>query len=133
MFTLADRQLERGWPGLLEGDRVIQLAAQTLQSFFTGGGTARHHAEYPLADVQLRAPVLHPPSVRDFYAFEQHVKSARAARGLEVPPEWYELPVFYFSNPAAIFGPDDVIPYPEGTEELDYELEVAAVIGAQGK
>jgi fumarylacetoacetate (FAA) hydrolase len=49
-----------------------------------------------------------------------------------VPPEWYEQPVFYFSNPAAIFGPDAEIPYPEGTAELDYELEVAAVIGAEG-
>ena len=50
-----------------------------------------------------------------------------------MPAEWYELPVFYFSNPAAIFGPDEEIPYPEGTEELDYELEVAAVIGAEGR
>jgi fumarylacetoacetate (FAA) hydrolase len=49
-----------------------------------------------------------------------------------VPPEWYEQPVFYFSNPAAIFGPESEVPYPEGTEELDYELEVAAVIGAEG-
>jgi len=72
-------------------------------------------------------------SIRDFYAFEQHVKTARALRGQEVPPEWYEIPVFYFSNPAAIFGPDDAIPYPEGTEELDYELEVAAVIGDEGR
>ena len=69
---------------------MIQLAAQTLQSFFSGGGRAREHAEYPLADVVLRAPVLHPPSVRDFYAFEQHVKTAREARGAEVPKEWYE-------------------------------------------
>src|SRR5207244_7816242 len=119
-------------PGIVEGDTVIQLAAQTLQSFFTGGGTARRHAEYALAEIDFRPPVLHPPSLRDFYAFEQHVKTARALRGQEVPPEWYELPVFYFSNPAAISGPDDVIPYPEGTEELDYELEVAAVIGADG-
>ena len=50
----------------------------------------------------------------------------------EVVPEWYELPVFYFSNPAAIYGPDEEVPYPDGTEELDYELEVAAVIGADG-
>jgi fumarylacetoacetate (FAA) hydrolase len=49
-----------------------------------------------------------------------------------VPPEWYEIPVFYFSNPAAIFGPDDEIPYPHETNELDYELEVAAIIGADG-
>jgi fumarylacetoacetate (FAA) hydrolase len=133
MFTPKELGHERGWPGRVEGDRVIQLAAQTLQSFFTGGGTAREHAEYRLEDVLLRAPVLHPPSVRDFYAFEQHVATARASRGLEVPKEWYELPVFYFSNPAAIYGPEDTVPCPEGTQELDYELEVAAVIGAGGE
>jgi 2-keto-4-pentenoate hydratase/2-oxohepta-3-ene-1,7-dioic acid hydratase in catechol pathway len=115
MFTPRDLQLERGWPGILEGDTVVQLAAQTLQAFFTGGGTARRHAEYPLADVDFRPPVLHPPSVRDFYAFEQHVKTARALRGQEVPPEWYEIPVFYFSNPAAIYGAEDEIPYPPDT------------------
>jgi fumarylacetoacetate (FAA) hydrolase len=133
MFTPLDLELERGWPGLVEGDRVIQLAAQTLQSFFTGGGTARRHAEFPLDEVRFLAPVLYPPAVRDFYAFEQHVRTARESRGQEVPPEWYEIPVFYFSNPAAIYGPDDTIPYPEGSEELDYELEVAAVIGAEGQ
>src|SRR5918996_2552759 len=133
MFSPREADLERGWPGRIEGDRVVQLAAQTLQSFFTGGGKAREHAEYPLAEVRLLAPVLHPPSVRDFYAFEQHVATARAARGLEVPPEWYEQPVFYFSNPAAIYGPEQEIPYPEGTEELDYELEVAAIIGDAGE
>ncbi|MFL6010555.1 MAG: fumarylacetoacetate hydrolase family protein [Gaiellaceae bacterium] len=133
MFTPRDLQLERGWPGIIEGETVVQVAAQTLQSFFSGGGTARRHAEYPLDEVDFRAPVLHPPSVRDFYAFEQHVKTARASRGLEVPPEWYELPVFYFSNPAAIYGPGAEIPHPPETKELDYELEVAAVIGAEGR
>jgi len=133
MFTPLDRDLERGWPGRIEGDRVIQLAAQTLQSFFSGGSQAREHDEFRLDEVRLLAPVLHPPSVRDFYAFEQHVRTARASRGLEMPPEWYEQPVFYFSNPAAIFGPDQEVPYPEGTEELDYELEVAAIVGAAGQ
>src|SRR2546430_1006907 len=133
MFSPKGANLDRGWPGRVEGDRVIQLAAQTLQSFFSGGGKAREHAEYPLDEVDLRPPVLHPPAVRDFYAFEQHVKTARALRGLEMVPEWYEIPVFYFSNPAAIYGPEDEIPYPEGSEELDYELEVAAVIGADGE
>ena len=132
MFTPRELALERGWPGRIEGDKVIQLAAQTLQSFFTGGGSAREHAEYALADVDLRPPVLHPPTVRDFMAFEEHVATARRQRGSEVPKEWYEVPVFYFSNPTAIFGPEDAIPYPEGTEELDYELECAAVIGADG-
>jgi fumarylacetoacetate (FAA) hydrolase len=133
MFTPKELALERGWPGRIEGDRVIQLAAQTLQSFFTGGGIAREHAEYALSDVVLRPPVCHPPSVRDFMAFEQHVATARKQRGTEVPKEWYEIPVFYFSSPAAIFGPDEHVPYPEGTKELDYELECAAVIGAEGK
>src|SRR5215213_7801405 len=131
MFTPRELGLERGWPGIIESETVYQLAAQTLQAFFTGGGTARRHAEYALADVDLRPPVLHPPTVRDFYAFEQHVKTARATRGQEVPAEWYELPVFYFSNPAAIYGPEDEIPYPPDTHELDYELEVAAIIGAE--
>jgi len=132
MFTPRELTLERGWPGVVEGDTVVQLAAQTLQAFFSGGGRARRHAEYALADVDLRPPVLHPPAVRDFYAFEQHVKAARALRNQEVPPEWYELPVFYFSNPAAIYGPEDEIPFPEGSRALDYELEVAAIIGDEG-
>ncbi len=135
LCLFAPRNLEvRGWVGRIDGDRVIHLAAQTLASFFTGGGKAREHAEYRLEDVRLLAPIARPPSVRDFYAFEQHVKNAARVTGRPgVPDEWYELPVFYFSNPAAIYGPDDEIPYPRASEELDYELEVAAVIGAEGR
>jgi fumarylacetoacetate (FAA) hydrolase len=133
MFSPKGHDLERGWPGIVDGDTVIQVAAQTLQSFFTGGGRARHHAEYPLDEIDLLCPVLHPPAVRDFMAFEQHVATARASRGQPVPKEWYEVPVFYFSNPAAMFGPEDEIPYPEGSEQLDYELEVAAIVGADGE
>ena len=134
MFTPLEDDLRRGWPGRIEGDRVIQLAAQTLQAFFTGGGKAREHAEYPLDGVRLLAPVSRPPSIRDFYAFEAHVRRARELRGAgPPPPEWYELPAFYFSNPAAVYGPDDTIPFPAGVEELDYELELAAVIGADGE
>src|SRR3982750_423739 len=129
MFSPKELALERGWPGRVDGDRVIQVAAQTLQSFFTGGGEAREHAEYPLAEVDLRPPVLHPPAVRDFMAFEEHVANARRLRGSEVPKEWYEVPVFYFSNPAAIYGPEDTIPYPSETPQLDYGVECAAIGG----
>ena len=66
MFTPADSNLERGWPGRIDGDVVVQLAAQTLQSFFASGSSAREHAAYPLAEVKLRAPVLEPPSIRVF-------------------------------------------------------------------
>ena len=132
LFRPLDRDV-RGWVGAIEGDRVVHLAAQSLASFFTGGGSAREHDEYVLEDVQLLAPVPRPPSVRDAYAFEEHVRNAARVAGRPgVPDEWYELLVFYFSNPAAIFGPDDEIPFPAGSEELDYELEVAAVIGAEG-
>ena len=133
MFTPKERALERGWPGRIDGEVVVQLAAQTLESFFTGGGSAREHAEYPLDEVDLLPPVLHPPAVRDFMAFEEHVATTRRQRGSEVPREWYEVPVFYFSNPSAIFGPEAVIPWPQGAQEFDYELECAAVIGADGR
>jgi len=79
------------------------------------------------------APPTHPPSIRDFYAFEEHVATARRARGLEMVPEWYEAPVFYFSNPHSVIGPDAIVAAPPGCEELDYELEVAAVVGTGGR
>lgn len=88
---------------------------------------------YRQSDVRLLAPIPEPPSVRDFYAFEQHVKAARAKRNVGMIPQWYEFPVFYFSNPAAINGPDEPIAYPRETEWLDYELEIACVIGKAGK
>jgi fumarylacetoacetate (FAA) hydrolase len=115
MFSPKEAGLERGWPGRLDGDRVVQLAAQTLENFFTGGGGAREHAEYPLSEVDFRPPVLHPPGVRVFDGFERH-----------------ETPFFAFRNTAPIFGHEDAIPFPEGTHELDYGLGVAAVIGADG-
>ncbi len=78
--------------------------------------------------VRLLSPIPRPPSLRDFYAFEQHVANAYALRQRPVPPAWYEQPVFYFGNPTTIYGPDDEIPMPQ-TKQLDYELEIAAVIG----
>lgn len=68
-------------------------------------------------------------SLRDFYAFEQHVKTCRAHRGLEMVPQWYQVPVFYFSNSVAIIGDGDPVWAPQGSSALDYELELACVIG----
>jgi fumarylacetoacetate (FAA) hydrolase len=109
-----------------------QAGAQVLLALAMARG--RHDPEVigpeeALADVALLAPISDPPSVRDFYAFEAHVATARKTRGLEMEPEWYELPVFYFTNPAAVIGPGDDV-HPPATAELDYELEVAAIIGA---
>ena len=74
-----------------------------------------------------------PPSIRDFMAFEEHVRNARALSGRDVPPAWYEIPVFYFTNPGAVYGDGDDIPMPADTQMLDYELELACVIGPDGR
>ena len=110
MFSPKGMELERGWPGRVEGDRVIQLAAQTLQVFFTAGGALRDHAEYPLAEVDLRAPVLHPPGFRIF------------GEGLD----------FVFGNTAVVYGPGDEVPYPAGSSDLRSEPALVAVVGAEG-
>ena len=110
---------------------MVELGAPTLAEWLGSGG--EDIGEHALGDVRLLAPIPRPTSVRDFYAFEQHVATARATRGLEIPPEWYGQPVFYFSNPAAIYGPGDEIPFPPASSAWDYELEVAAVVGAENR
>jgi 2-keto-4-pentenoate hydratase/2-oxohepta-3-ene-1,7-dioic acid hydratase in catechol pathway len=75
------------------------------------------------------APVPDPRTFRDFYAFEQHVKAARSRRGLEMIPEWYELAIFYFSNTGSLKGHLEPVRKPSSTNELDFELEMACVIG----
>jgi fumarylacetoacetate (FAA) hydrolase len=95
-------------------------------------GANRLPVGFPLDQVLLYPPLPRPNSLRDFYAFEAHVKAAFANRGKEIPPEWYQLPVFYFSNPNAVFASGEPVPYPAASQALDFELEVAAVIGKAG-
>ena len=109
MFSPRELDLQRGWPGRIDGDRVIQLAAQTLQAYFTGGGLAREHAEYPLADVVLRPPVLHPPSVRIFDGDGD----------------------FRFANPAAIVAADAEVAPPPGGSRLEPVRRSAAIVGRE--
>lgn len=122
--------LQKGMARLDELHAISDLITQGASSVRLQGHERRI---FSLADVRLSSPLMPPVSVRDFYAFEQHVRTANANRGREVPAEWYEIPVFYFSNHMAIYGDGDVIPYPPGSEALDYELEVAAVIGTGGR
>jgi fumarylacetoacetate (FAA) hydrolase len=91
-------------------------------------------SERPIPMNQVRRwlpPVPDPRTFRDFYAFEQHVKAARARRGQEMIPTWYEIPVFYFSNPTSLKGHLEPVKKPASTSELDFELEVACVIGRE--
>lgn len=83
--------------------------------------------------ITLLSPIPEPPTIRDFYAFEQHVKAARTKRGLDMIPEWYEIPTFYFTNTSELYGHGSSVPYPIGSTELDFELEIACVIGREGK
>lgn len=84
-------------------------------------------------DVKLLAPVPNPPSCRDAYAFRQHVAAARRNRGHEMIPEFDQFPVFYFTNHHGIVGPGDVVVEDDHLEKLDFELEVAVVIGKKGR
>src|ERR1700694_5738803 len=124
--------------GVVRNNEIIPLAYPTLLELLRdprGLANAREAEGEAFAseEVQLLSPIPEPPSVRDFYAFEQHVKAARAQRGLDMIPEWYEIPTFYFTNNSEIYGHNQPIPYPVGSNELDIELEIACVIGRDGK
>jgi fumarylacetoacetate (FAA) hydrolase len=123
--------------GRLDGDaadaRVVELSAPTMLDYLRGEGHAPTGRDHALADVFLHAPVEAPPSVRDFFAYEGHVATGWRLRGGEIPEAWYEAPVFYFSNPASIQAPGQAVRRPAGCEWLDFELEIAAVIGEDGE
>jgi 2-keto-4-pentenoate hydratase/2-oxohepta-3-ene-1,7-dioic acid hydratase in catechol pathway len=111
--------------------RLIDLLGDDGEKLQRAGETAARDpaAVHALAPVKLRPVIPNPPSIRDFYAFEQHVKAGRRSRGLDMIPEWYELPVFYFTNPSALLGHGDAVAVPPGCHKLDFELEIAAVVG----
>jgi 2-keto-4-pentenoate hydratase/2-oxohepta-3-ene-1,7-dioic acid hydratase in catechol pathway len=112
-------------------DRPVTVLELLRTGHLTAAGRdARRARPLPLHDVRLLAP-LEPPTVRDFVAFEEHVEGMRNLAGL--PEAWYDAPTFYFSNPYATLGPADDVPVPPGCTVLDFELEVAAVIGRTGR
>jgi fumarylacetoacetate (FAA) hydrolase len=92
------------------------------------GASADDEAILAAPEVAFGPPILRPPSLRDFYAFEGHVRTMWERRGGTVPEAWYRLPIFYFSNVSELRGPGDAVWCPAASQELDYELEVAALI-----
>lgn len=119
--------------GRVDGDRVEVLSAPSMVAWLGGTGSEPTGESRRLAEVALLAPVPLPPSVRDFYAFEGHVAAGWRRRRQPIPEYWFEDPVFYFSNPASIVGPGEPVRRPAATRMLDFELEIAAVIGAGGQ
>src|SRR5437879_9674156 len=88
---------------------------------------------YRPEQVRLLAPLPTPPSLRDFIAFEEHIAATSKKRGQSIPPEWYKAPVYYKGNHRTIIGPEEDLPWPLETTKLDYELELACVIGRAGR
>jgi fumarylacetoacetate (FAA) hydrolase len=119
--------------GRIEGEAIRALEAPSMVVWLAGEGRAESGEEQPVGSTTLLAPVPEPPSIRDFYAFEGHVAAGWRRRGGEIPNAWYEAPVFYFSNPASVHGPDAPVRGPHATRMLDFELEIAAVIGGDGE
>lgn len=118
------------------GRRLVELIADGLDPLLELGHETLAHPSGVLGveQVRLLPPVPAPPSVRDFMTFEQHVAGAVKTRDPQalVVPEWYDIPAFYFSNPASLIGAHDPVPMPPGSFQLDLELEVAAIVGRAG-
>jgi 2-keto-4-pentenoate hydratase/2-oxohepta-3-ene-1,7-dioic acid hydratase in catechol pathway len=99
-----------------------------MVAFIAAGAPAGERT--PVTDARLLAP-LRPRSLRDFLAFEGHMKNALSRLGRPIPDEWYDVPAYYKGMPDTVIGPEAEIPWPGWVEKLDHELELAAVIGAR--
>jgi len=113
--------------GILDGDTVYDAGFEGDMVAFIAAG-APDGERRPVTDAQLLAP-LRPRSLRDFLAFEGHLKNAYARLGREIPAEWYEVPAYYKGMPDTVIGPDTEVPWPAYSDELDHELELAAIVG----
>lgn len=98
------------------------------EQIFYAWDAARHDGA-----IRLLAPLPNPPSLRDFIAFEEHIAATSKKRGQSIPPEWYKAPAYYKGNHRTIIGPDEDLPWPLQTTKLDYELELACIIGRRGR
>jgi fumarylacetoacetate (FAA) hydrolase len=110
------------------GEELMERAHAVNNGIKDGSIEAREEVFF-----EIMAPVPHPTSCRDGYAFRQHVASARRNRGVEMIQEFDQYPIFYFTNHNAIQGPGEIHCMPDHFEKLDFELEIAAVIGKKGR
>jgi fumarylacetoacetate (FAA) hydrolase len=128
--------LQAGWPRTMSEllarweDWQPRLSGMERMIRQESGAAYRRMA---LSDLKLLPPVTRPPSCRDGYAFRQHVETARRNRGLGMIPQFDEYPVFYYTNPLTVQGPGVVSCMPDHFQQLDFELEVAIVIGKDGR
>lgn len=118
---------------LSNGDRAFE-AAREVMSYTSGTDTSTGpdgaRLRFDLDEVQLLSPLPRPNSIRDFMVFEEHVRNSLDG---DIPDVWYDIPIYYKGNPRAIVHPDETVPWPSYTDKLDYELELCAVIGKEGR
>jgi fumarylacetoacetate (FAA) hydrolase len=134
---LTDETLPHEMLALLEQgpDALAQLndAATSFARQFAGEAEVPADLAVARWEATLLSPLPRPRSFRDFYAFEQHVVTAYTRRGRPVPAAWYRLPVFYFGHTGTFLGPEASVTKPAATRELDFEMEIACVIGRPGR
>jgi fumarylacetoacetate (FAA) hydrolase len=132
-MTLGAPAAPKDFDSLFAGDvfGAVEQLSQLDRALSQGHRPAT--ARLSVGSFQWDAPVPRSCQILDGYAFETHVRNARAKRNLGVPPEWYEVPTYYRSNPRALFGHEATIPYPPDETMCDYELELAAVLGRNVK
>ncbi len=121
--------------GLLDGgDEAMTEAKRALDSVKGEPvGPRGETVVWNASSVRLKAPLPRPRSLRDFFAFEDHAKAGAARRNEPMQKEWYDQPVYYKANTREVYGPGDAIPWPSFTRKLDFEFEIAAVVGREGR
>jgi len=129
---VADATLLLGAASTLRDVRAVLEFADDALERLRGVVTTVNAPRVPLSAVKLRAPILQPPTIRDHIAFEEHATGQWTRADNQRMAVWSRLPIFYFSNPLRIFGPDDDLPYPAATNQLDYECELAAIVVRDG-
>jgi 2-keto-4-pentenoate hydratase/2-oxohepta-3-ene-1,7-dioic acid hydratase in catechol pathway len=136
-YRLANAVVPPTMLALLEGGGSAMAAARQAFDYAVRDGSVQgpegETIIYNSSRVRITAPLPNPPSLRDFIAFEEHIAATSKKRGQSIPPEWYKAPVYYKGNHRTIIGPDEDLPWPLETTKLDYELELACVIGRQGR
>ena len=151
LLTFTKGNPEKCLLGLLVNDKVLDLNLASknkippdMLSFIQGQEQFLNQAKelvknpdpttlYSIADIEIKAPILTPPSLKDFFAFEEHAKAGAKRRNEQIPDQWYEIPAYYKGNHREIYGFGDEIPWPYYTKRLDFECEIACVIGKKGK
>lgn len=113
--------------GLIEAGPTAWDSARALAS----APPAAHRT--PLEKARLLAPLPNPTALRDFFAFEDHARAGSARRNEPFPEDWFSVPAYYKGNHREVYGPEDVVPWPSYTRKLDFECEIACVVGLKGR